>query len=131
MQIIYKLVGKNENKRIIIHYDPKECEHKVLNMLGQGWIDCRFGLTKQALRKGRIILTDSDLVAHDDYIESLQYCGECTVVLVMKSKHLMAASNKRMQIAADRLRNAGIKIKTFASEISAIKYCTKLESKSK
>ena len=97
-----------ENKKsFILTYDfSKSSQEKyALNLLGCGWIDSRFGLIKSLVKRHTVVVTDSDLLAHDDYLEELELSH---IILFVKDSTSVCSSEERLKIAVKKLKSAGI-----------------------
>jgi hypothetical protein len=112
-QRIYNWVGKKGNKRLVIKYDTKDNALTYIDTIGDMWVDHKYSILKNALRYDREIITDSDLIAFDDYIELLK-TYKIRVHLVANASS-GSASKSRLRNALGRLKAAGIKVKYYAS----------------
>ncbi len=108
---------------LTIQYNSECCE-QALNFTGPTWVDHRLGLVKALLRTHPVVVTDNDLVAHDDYIEVLKE-RQPLVVLVFNGQ----ASILRLHRAEAKLRDAGIKVRYFASLRTMTNFVAKLALK--
>jgi len=91
----------------------------VLDLRGSGWVDVKYGLFKVLSGTHRVSVWDTDLPAHDDYIN---YSPYIVVFLVFSGS---GASKKRLRNAYKKLHSKGIKLKYFASSESFEKYSMK------
>jgi hypothetical protein len=104
---------------MIVDYNTKDSD-KALNFTGPTWVDVKLGLVRARIGHHKVILTDNDLVAHDDYIDKLT---NQIVVLAFDDK----ASKLRLKRAYTKLRDAGIKVRYFASIETANTYIERLK----
>ena len=97
-----------------------EYQNKVLNAIGSSWLDIRFGIIKSALTTNlyQFVATDSDLLAHDDYIKKIT----TQTVYLVNTKAPTSASTKRLKKAKEKLKAAKIKVRYFASQESFKKF---------
>lgn len=84
----------------------------ALNLLDIGWIDHTFAILQHLLPRFDWIVTDTDLLAHDDYIKHLR---DTHIVFLVRTDGKLAANYGRLNAAATKLRAAGIKVRYFAS----------------
>lgn len=103
-QPIYRFVGEGTT----IQYDS-QTRGQALNFTGPTWIDHKWGLVKTLLRAHPVIVTDNDLLTHDDYMEVL---GDRLIVFIYSDR---AASKNRLYKAQAKLKAAGIRTKYFVS----------------
>lgn len=94
----------------------------ALNILNSGWVDAGYNLAKTLLKRHRVVVTDQDLLARDDYIDSLSLSH--TVVFFHHSGKL-SASKKRLKNAQSKLKDLGYRTKFFVSEDALNRYLAK------
>ncbi|HYX39965.1 MAG TPA: hypothetical protein VE954_43265 [Oligoflexus sp.] len=102
--------------KLSINYAP--CFDKALNLIGASWIDTKYSLVKGALPNHSVAVTDTDLLAHDDYL-AIIIERRITVILVAGVGQL-SASPKRLRKAEAKLKEAGVKVIYRASLDTAL-----------
>ena len=83
------------------------------------WLDTKFQITKNALKDAKkpvTVNTSSDLIARDDYIDALPKGSTVNMHMLSGDDNLNRLmftgnpSQKRLELAADKLKEAGIKV---------------------
>lgn len=136
---------KAGQKCIQVKVNPDERFTHALNLTGYLWLDQKYKIVKNALlESARVIVTDTDLLGHDDYIANIH--KDCLVIFVFQGpdkklrgpQHLLhnignkafggnGASEKRIKTALEKIKQAGIKTKFFKSEKTFLNYLKRLE----
>lgn len=146
MNTLFKMIGpqmfshpKKGSKYISINFDLEHLRtKKIMNYTGYVWSDIKFQIGLNYLRSctGMTIIHDSDFLAVSDYIDFLLN-NKHEVVFVLRptedyrksdsplSPKIATASNKRIRMAYDRLKKAGVKVKKFKSMKALEKYLDK------
>lgn len=109
----------SDGSSIKIHYDPSEhiLDTVALNFTGWTWVDTNYGIAKRQIPHYKIIVTDNDIIAHEDYMRQLNQ--DHIVVFISRSGKALdqaSASAKRLQAARKKLKDAGFKTRYFVSE---------------
>lgn len=112
--------------KINYKFEPKDYG-TALNCLGMSWLDDKYKLLKTLMITGRhtVILTDSDLIGRNDYIDHMSIHE---IVLVITNTPL-SPSKKRMQNAYDRIKSSGHKVRLFHTTEMALLYIQKKGTK--
>ena len=120
---IYSLLSNT----IKIEYIPMS--DAALNFTGCAWLDSKYQIVRNSLLKTYdIVVTDTDIIAHDDYIEKLTPSHQILFVytgIVKDTIGHIGASKKRIRRAIEKLKASGIKCRYFASKESLEKYMAK------
>jgi len=92
----------------------------TLDWTGCGWVDAKFSLIKNCLSRFDVVVTDQDLIAHEDYIERL---APDTIIIFYFTgvgskffKHRLGANENRLKKAQAKLKALGFKTRFFVSE---------------
>jgi hypothetical protein len=94
----------------------------ALEYIGVGWVDHKYGLLKSIGRNHDVIVTDQDLIAHDDYIEALQ--DRRPTIVFLNREHgvgnkfkqqsgVGGANYKRLKAAMNKLQESGFRVLYF------------------
>lgn len=130
---IYYVTGEGPGRMIQLQYDPgTRGGGYALNFCNFAWRDSDWGIARKVLHAYPAIVTDNDLIAHDDYIAELQRrTGPQVVVLVFRGigGGWAGASKKRLRAAEAKLKAAGIRVRYCASEVSMHRLLERLEPK--
>jgi hypothetical protein len=94
-----------------------------------GWVDTRYDLIKKQIPAYEVLLTQTDLIAHDDYVEQLATWH--MVVLYFDGVSQLGASKGRLKSAMARLKADGYKCRYFASRETAEAFVRKYTTKIK
>ena len=122
-----KQVYYSDGEMIGIQYKyDRSCN--VLNFTGYVWTDVKYGLGKTLIKQYDYIATDSDLIAHDDYISELK---PYATIFVIAAGTPISASKGRLKKAIEKLKANNLKVKYFASSESFDKFITKKKGKTK
>lgn len=134
---VYQKPGRGQ-KCIQIRLNLDERYTHALNFTGYAYSDHKYQLVKNILNMQTVIVTDNDLISHDDYINQLN--PHVTIVFVFcpektkRSKYRVTsniafngcgASKKRLQNAMKKLKNQGFKTRLFTSEETVLNYLAK------
>lgn len=141
--ITKQVYGVGDSGRIDLTYEGGTLG-KALNLSGYTWLDYKYNFIKSVIGKHKVIITDTDLLAHDDYIEVLlnsrrQLGHEIIFVLTSTfsiknpsspsisflGSNTCGASSKRLKKAQEKLTEAGIKTKYFVDHGAAVRYIRK------
>lgn len=113
---------------IDIQVNTRQRWNAALNACGYVWCDMKYGILKSLIKLNHTIVTDSDLLAHDDYVCELVGTNKEVIMLAPK-KHFrlsdtsntsVSASKRRMLQAKEKLIAAGVKTKMF-TDVNAMK----------
>ena len=118
---VYSFVGTGCE----INYSTNYTYRSVLNFIGAGWVDVKFGLVKQVLPLYRYIATDTDLVAHEDYRDRI---AEGTTVIFLANVSPTSASKNRIKNAMAILKAKGIKCRYFVSQDAFDRFINKFRN---
>lgn len=112
---------------LVIHYET-ETSWKTALDIGAAWLDSRYGFLKAIVSRHDAIITCTDLIACDDYIECLR--SSQVVVFYVDKDEKGSASRKRLETAYNKLISQGYLCRFFASKKAALNYISKLETPS-
>jgi len=96
-------------------------ENRCLCLNGMAYSDRKYKLAYNQLTNFKFIVTDSDLLAHDDYIELLKKTWAPEVIIYFENASY-APSRLRIDKAILKLKAHGIKTKFFLSKLKAENY---------
>jgi hypothetical protein len=116
----------NKQGRLVINYTYGSENNTVLNLLETSWVDCRYGIAKQAIAYHSVIAISSDLIAHDDYIQRLD--PKQSLVLVVFREGPGHASKFRLRKAVAKLRERKIRVKYFVDETKFEQFISELSA---
>ncbi len=110
--------------RLQINYDGMTAfsDDYALNLIGVSWVDVKYGLLKSIVKQFDVVVTDSDLLAHDDYLEQIP---SSTTIVLYHSGSGISASKLRLKNAKQKLKERGIKHKFFVKETSLKNFLNK------
>jgi len=112
-----------EDGNFVIHYRGGSF-NSALNWTCGSWVDVQYGIVRSVLKRHSVILTTTDLIAHDDYLANLDKTQ--TIVLVYGGYLGSTPSKRRLLKAQEKLKAAGIKTRYFASLETATRYIARL-----
>ena len=86
-----------------------------------------YSCIKSFLKYHDVIITNHDIIGDDEIINSLSHRRIEVVLYMDKKLHKMQPNKQRLMYAKEKLENAGIRVKYFASRSTAEKYINKLK----
>lgn len=125
MRLSTPVYSWNKSGRLVINHVSTPNNLVALNWLGGGWVDTRYELVKNLLKSYSVIVTDQDLIAHDDYIQRLHANQTKYTIVFVHNTDRICASKKRLRTAEAKLKAAGFKTKFFISKESLDRWLSK------
>lgn len=116
MNITKQLYTANDDGGLAINYDFNS-SGQALNLTGFIWVDSKYGFIKKIIGKHMYLITDTDLLSHEDYIDCLT--KNHTVIFISKP------GRKRIKRAIELLKSADIKTKYFVNQDALVRYIEK------
>lgn len=126
----------DESKPISLAYTPEY--DTALNLTGYLWSDHKYSFVKNLLvsnpYRHRILVTDTDLLAHDDYMQAMLPNVHLIVFVLspvgemFNGQKTCGASKKRLKQAIAKLNRAGFTTKFFVNKDAANRFIAKQDA---
>lgn len=126
MKLTQQVYSATDTGSIKLTYDFGSRD-QALNLTGYTWVDAKHLYVRDHLiSKHQVIVTDTDLIAHDDYINQLSP-DHLVVFICDRKPDRTSASRKRIMLAIAKLKSSGIRTKYFVNNDAMERYVTGLD----